>query len=133
MNKIITHKNLIIKVIGIIITVLAIPLFLAAAFALQGVGTLPDLSAGASLFYEYLYVIVSAVNIISVPLILTGYIKNYKFNWINYSLFAPIVLNVFITFSILFGIVRGDFEIGILLVLPAIVYIIGWQVYKNSK
>ena len=125
------NKNVILKIIGIVVVILMIPLFLLSAFALQGLSTLPDLSARASLFYEYLYIIGAAVNIISVPLMLTGYIKNYKFNWINYSLFAPIVLNGFITFSILAGIVRGDFEIGILLVLPSIVYLVAWTVYKN--
>ena len=133
MNKICAHKNLIIKTFGIIIAIVAIPVFLLSVVALQGSSTLPDLSMMASNFYISFYFLGTAVNIISVPLILIGYIKNYKFNWINYSLFVPIVLNGFLTFSILTGIIRGDFYIPIILALPSIIYIIAWLVYKNNK
>ena len=118
------NKNLIIKIFGIIVTVIAIPLYLAAAFALQGGGS-------GTFFYDSLYSLNALAGIIAVPLMLIGYIENYKFNWINYSLFVPIVLNGLLAFLLLVGILRGTFYIPMLLALPVVIYIIAWMVYKK--
>ena len=127
MNKIVKHKNLIIKIFGIIVTIISIPLYLAAAFALQGIG------GNVSFFWESLYSLNAVAGIIAVPLMLIGYIENYKFNWINYALFVPIALNVLIAFSILVTTLRGTYYIPIVLAIPVIIYMIAWWVHKNSK
>ena len=135
MNKIFTNKNLIIKAIGIAVVVVAIPMYLVVILALEGVVTLPEITTSAipPNYYGSLYFTVAGINIVSIPLILIGYVKDYRFNWINHILFIGMTLNVLIAIASWGGIITGKFCILILLTLPAIIYIIGWLVHKNTK
>ena len=129
------YTNTIIKTIGVVVVIAAIPMYVLVLLALEGIVTLPEITASAMPpnYYGSLYLTVAAVNIVSVPLMLIGYNIDYKFNWINHLLFIGMIFSGLIAFASWGGIITGEFYILILLTLPAIIYVIGWLVHKNSN
>ena len=109
--------NLVIKSLGIALSILGILFSLILIFALQGLGSIGPLE-----IFHLALVLVTAV---SFPLILYGFIVNYESEISKWASVVLIVFHLINAIAILTTYVKGDAEISLILMSPAILYFFG--------
>ena len=113
-----------IRVVGIIITALAIPLSLIMLLAIQGLGSEPA-------WITALHIAWTLANLIAVPFILTGFVLRYNIKAAVYLALIHLGLTFANMGILIAGAVAGDISILLIVALPATFYIIGYALEEK--
>ena len=113
----------IIRHIGIVVSVIAIPLALMATFALQGSGY-------AEPWINTLHIVWAVTNLVTVPMMLIGFISNYQKKWILYPAGIFIALSLLSIGTLLLGLDRGNVGVLATFSLPHILFVIGLLIHQ---
>ena len=115
----------IIRVVGIIVTTLLIPVSILALFALQGVGNDHQTVL-------LLYIAWALVNFIAVPFMLFGFIVRYTIKVVIYLAVAHLTLSLAHLALLLTSTVTGSVVLLAIVAFPSLLYIVGAITYKRS-
>ena len=113
-----------IRIIGIILTAIAIPFSLLMLFALQGVGS-------ATTWETIVYIVAAFVNMLAVIIILIGFIARYRAMLFLYTATIHFTVFIVITVLILTEILPGDAIVPFIFAIPSAFYIFGWLFQKR--
>ena len=114
----------ILRVAGILVTALAIPVALLMILALQGISSGP-------VWIQALHFISTLTNLIAIPFILVGFITRYRIKVVLFLAIAHLLVFLAEAIVLLTPLVPGDISIVLMLILPSALYIIGWALQKN--
>ena len=120
-NTVVTNT---VRIIGIVITAMAIQFSLLSLLALQGVGA-------ASTWEILLYIIAAIINMFAISVILIGFIIRYKMMLFLYAAAIHFVFFLTIAVMIFTGSLPGDVVVPLIFTIPSALYLIGWQIQRK--
>ena len=106
----------ILRVLGIVVTAILIPVSILALIALQGTG-------GEHQIVLFLYIAWALVNFIAIPFILLGFIIKYKIKAVLYFAVAHFTLSLANMALLLTSAVNGNALLLAFVTLPSLLYI----------
>ena len=118
----------IIRVAGIIITALVIPMSILVLLALQGTGNTHQIVI-------LLYVGWAIINFIAIPFMLLGFIIRYTIKTIIYLAVAHLALSLAVLALLFTDMVSGNVAlliIATIIALPSLLYIVGTVTHRKS-
>ena len=116
----------IIRVAGITVTLLLIPVSILALLALQGVG-------GEHQIVLLQYLAWAVVNFIAIPFILLGFIIKYTIKVVIYFAVAHLVLSLANLALLLTSTVTGNAVLLAIVALPSVLYIAGFVTHVRHS
>ena len=115
-----------IRVVGIVITALLIPISMLALFALQGLG-------GGHQMVEVLHIAWALANFIGIPFILLGFIIRYNIAVVVYLAVAHFALSLANMALLLTNMAKGSAILLAIVALPSALYIIGYLTQRQGE
>lgn len=116
----------IVTIVGIIVSVIALPPALLALFALQGVGAVP--SGIIALYSTW-----AVVNLSTILLIVAGFLKRYRLRIVRYFAALHIVVSLFNGAIVIADVVSGNVLFIVVFMLPAMLYFVGWFLHRQGQ